>query len=262
MVERSAILVLVVLLAALLAPAGLRAQTILNVERLQPDDVEGWHWGVAGSASVSEGNSETVDVEVGVAVGHRWTDGNWLRLFTGLEYLSERDEKLESDRYVHLRYNHRLAERWQTFHFVQLQARHASLLQRRFLLGSGIRRSIVDRRLTFDVGTGVMYESEDLDPDADVGDHPVEARVWRMANLAVLTYPFTESVRLIGVAYVQPDLSDFGDLRTLADLTLRIALTENLDLTIQNEWRRDSRPPEGLERDDYVLRTGFSVSFR
>ena len=238
-----------------------RGQSILNVERLQPRDVQSWHWGVEGALSLSQGNSDYVDVLGGFVLGHRWSR-DWIRLFTGVDYRTEDGELVDSNRYLHLRYNHWLSGRWQTFHFAQLQASHAELLRRRTLLGTGIRRRLVDGATTLDVGTGAMYESEDLDPDRELGDHPVEARTWRMANLIVVTHPLTESVRLIGVAYIQPDFADFGDLRTLVDASLRISLTENVDLTVQNEWRHDSRPPEGVEKDDFVLSTGFAVSFR
>lgn len=255
----SVVLITVCAVIGVAVPA--KAQTILNVERQQPSDVEGWHWGVGGSASLARGNTENVDLDAGVVVGYRWI-GDWLRMFAGLDFLSEEGEDVESDRYLHVRFNRRLANRWKTFHFVQVQARLASLLQRRLLVGSGLRYRLLDGTTTLDVGSGAMYESEDLDPEEDIGTHPVEARVWRMANLVVLTQPLTESVRLIGVSYIQPDLSDFSDLRALVDLSLRISLTENLDLTVQNEWRHDSRPPGSVEPNDYVLRTGFSVSFR
>jgi hypothetical protein len=183
-------------------------------------------------------------------------------VFGRLDYLSEDGEKVDNDRYLHVRFNHQLSPRWKTFHFVQIQSRYSSLLLRRFLVGSGLRRRLIDGRTTLDVGTGLMYESESLDQDEDLGGHPAEARVWRMANLVVLTRPLTESVTLIGVSYVQPDFADFGDLRTLVDLSLRISLTANLDLTIQNEWRHDSRPPASVEGDDYSLKTGFAISFR
>ncbi|MGD8496950.1 MAG: DUF481 domain-containing protein [Gemmatimonadales bacterium] len=247
------------LLLGVAAPAS--AQTILNVERLQPSDVSGWHWGVEGGISLARGNTDKVDVGVGAIVGYRWPS-DWLRVFGRLDYLSEDGDKVDNDRYLHVRFNHRLSERWQTFSFVQLQSRYASLLRRRFLVGGGLRRRLIDGRTTLDAGTGLMYESESLDPDEDLGDHPAEARVWRMANLVVLTRPLTESVTLIGVSYIQPRLSDFGDFRTLVDLSLRISLTENLDLTIQNVWRHDSRPPASVEADDYSLKTGFAVSFR
>lgn len=264
-VSRSPPGLLAVLLPIALGLCGRAApapgQSILNVERLQPRDVQSWHWGVEGALSVSQGNSDYVDLLGGFVVGHRWSR-DWIRLFTGLDYRTEDGELVDSNRYLHLRYNRWLSERWQTFHFAQLQASHAELLQRRTLLGSGIRRRLIDGATTLDVGTGVMYESEDLDPDREIGDHPAESRRWRMANLIVATHPLTESVRLLGVAYVQPDLADFGDLRTLVDASLRISLTENVDLTVQNEWRHDSRPPEGVEKDDFVLSTGFAVSFR
>lgn len=255
----AALLVLAVVAAGVTEPAG--AQTILNVERLQPGDVQEWHWGAEGALSMSQGNSEYVDILAGLVLGHRWAD-DWLRGFAGIDYRSERGKGLESDRYLHVRFNHWLGERWQTFHFVQLQASHANLLQRRVLLGTGLRRRLLDGATTLDVGTGAMHESEDLDPDRVTGAHPVESQAWRMANLVVATRRLTDSVRLIGVSYYQPDLSAFEDFRILADLSLLFSLTENVELVLRSEWRHDQRPPEDVERDDFVLRTGVTVSVR
>jgi putative salt-induced outer membrane protein YdiY len=241
------------------APAG--AQTILNVERLQPGDVEGWHWGVEGEFSLSRGNTEYVDVLAGIGLGHRWPT-DWLRVFTGIDYRSETGAALQSDRFLHVRYNHWYADRWQSFHFVQLQASRTKLLERRMLIGSGVRHRLIDRTTTLDVGTGAMYEVEDLDGGRVTDDHPIATRVWRMANLVVATRQLTESVRLIGVGYIQPDLADLDDLRVLSDLSLTIALTDNVDLTLRGEWRHDSRPPGDLKRDDFVVRTGLTLSIR
>ncbi|MEX2465667.1 MAG: DUF481 domain-containing protein [Gemmatimonadota bacterium] len=135
-------------------------------------------------------------------------------------------------------------------------------MQQRTLFGSGVRHRLVDGRTTFDAGTGVMHERENLDPERITDDHPVRARVWRMANLFVATRRLSESLRLIGVAYVQPDLAGFDDLRTLTDLSLQIALTDNVDLTLRGEWRRDSQPPAGVRRNDVVFTTGFAFSLR
>lgn len=247
--------------AICLAPDAGLAQTILNVERLQPGDVHGWHYGVEGSFNVRRGNSEHLDVLTGVVLGHRWTD-DWLRVFGGLDYRSETGEALERDQYLHVRYNHWLAERWQSFHFVQYQASADNLLERRVLVGSGLRTRLIDGATTLDVGTGAMYEAEDLDPDRVVGTHPVDSRDWRMANLVVAVRQLTETVRLVGVAYIQPQLSAFEDLRTLTDLSVQFALTENVDLTVRGEWRHDSRPPTDVVPNDVVVRTGFTVSFR
>lgn len=254
----TSVLVLVFVLATGKAASG---QTILNVERLQPGEVKDWHWGVEGALSVSRGNTKYVDVLAGIVLGHRWT-GDWLRGFAGLDYRSEKGKKLERDRYLHLRHNHWVAERWQTFHFVQLQESRRNLLQRRILAGSGLRHRLVGGVTTLYVGTGAMYEMEDLDSERVTGDHPVESRLWRMANLVVATRRLTESVRLVGVSYIQPAFSDLGDLRTLTDLSLLISLTEHVELAVRSEWRHDRRPPEDVDPDDFLLRTGFTFSFR
>ena len=241
------------------APAG--GQTILNVERLQPGEVEDWHWGVEGALSVSRGDVRYVDVLAGVVVGYRWS-GDWLRAFAGLDYRDERGEGLENDRYLHVRHNHWLAECWQSFHFIQLQGSHLGLLQRRILVGSGLRTRLISGRTTFDLGTGAMYEREDLDPERVTGAHDVESRLWRMANLVVATRRLSAAVRLVGVTYVQPALADFADLRTLTDVSLLIALTDHVELAIRSEWRHDEGPPEGVDPDSFLLRTGFTFSFR
>ena len=258
---RGAAALLAATLFATLAATGAAAQTILNVERLQPGDVTRWHWGVEGSVSLSTGNSEYTDLLAGVVAGYRWPR-DWLRVFAGLDYRDETGESLENDRYLHTRYNHWWADRWQTFHFIQFQTSRRNLLQQRVLLGSGVRHRLIDGRTTFDMGTGAMFEREDLDATRIEDDHPADTRVWRMANLLVATRSLTEAVRLIGVTYIQPDLSNFQDIRILADLSLLIEITENVDLVIRGDWRHDSRPPGGVGRDDFVLRTGFTVSFR
>lgn len=257
----SAVRFVLLALSGLGLPHAGAAQTILNVERLQPGDVTGWHWGLEGELSLSRGNSDYVDALAGVATGHRWSD-DWLRLFLGLDYRSQTGAALENDRYLHARYNRWLTPHWQTFHFIQLQASRRNLLQRRTLFGSGLRYRLVDGRTTFDMGTGVMHERENLDADRIVDDHPVRARVWRMANLLVGTQRLSESLRLVGVAYIQPDFADFGDLRTLADLSLQVALTERVDLITHAEWRHDSRPPAEVNEDDFLLSTGFSFTIR
>lgn len=253
-------MVLLLLVGTLTADSG-SAQTILNVERLQPGDVAGWHSGIEGEFAFARGNSEYLDFLSGIVFGHRW-ERNWLRAFVGLDYRSETDEALQNDRYLHVRYNRWWAERIQSFHFLQYQASADGFQRERALAGSGLRTRLIDGRTTLDAGTGAMLEREVLDADRVTDDHPVKTRTWRMANLLVATRELTETVRLIGVAYIQPELSEFDDTRLLVDSSVQIALTEQVSFTIRGEWRRDSRPPGGRDASDLVLRSGVTVSFR
>jgi putative salt-induced outer membrane protein YdiY len=249
-------------LIATLLPSAASAQTILNVERLQPEDVLGWHTSVQGAFSAARGNSRYLDVTGGVVVGRR-TPPHWLRLFTGMDYRSDDGDRSAHERFAHLRYGYEISRTWQTFHFVQAQRNHALLLRERTLVGSGIRRTLFRTERTLaDLGTGAMYERELLDPDQAGADDDLDARVWRMANLGVVTHRFREGLRLIGVGYFQPDLADLGDYRALSDLSLLIALGPHVDLALRFEWRHDSRPPADLHSDDLLFETGVVVSLR
>jgi hypothetical protein len=69
-------------------------------------------------------------------------------------------------------------------------------------------------------------------------------------------------VRFVGVAYVQPRYDDLGDARTLTDLSLLFALTDEVDLAVRWQWRHDTRPPGGVEPDDFKFTSGFTVALR
>jgi len=244
------------------SPRLLGAQTILNVERLQPRETHGWHAGVEGSLDVGRGNDAHTNLLAGVAAGYRWP-GDWARVFAGINYKAKGDGSLDNDRYLHVRYNHWWRPRLQSFHFVQLQENHTGVLRERFLLGSGLRLRLWETSpTTFDVGNGVMYEHEDLDAARIEDDHPARERVLRMANLLVLNRRLREGLRFVGVGYVQPRLDAFADARTLADLSLLIAVTDQVDLAVRFQWRHDTRPPGGVLADDFAFTSGFTVSLR
>lgn len=259
----SCLLLVGVALAPLLTARPAAAQAILNVERLQPRNVHGWHAGVEGSLDVARGNSSHTNITTGLATGYRWPD-DWIRAFTGINYQSKDTGSLDNDRYLHLRYNHWWKERVQSFHFVQLQGSHSGVIHDRFLLGSGVRLRVAGRtRTTFDVGSGVMYELEDLNRGRFAGgSRPITTRYFRMTNLLSLNRQLNEGVRFLGVGYLQPRLDDLGDLRALSDLSLFIALTDHVDLAVRYQWRHDTRPPDGVKPDDYSFTTGLTLSLR
>lgn len=257
-------LLLALILAAALSgpPAAATAQTILNVERLQSREARGWHAGVEGSLDVGRGNSDHTNLLAGVAAGYRW-QADWLRLFAAMSYRDKDGGGLDNDRYLHLRYNHDWATKLQSFHFVQVQASRTSKLRDRLLVGSGLRLRLVGTdRTTFDVGAGAMVEREQLDAAGVLDEDPALTRTVRMTSLLVLDQRLRTDVRIVGVGYLQPRFDDFGDTRALSDLSLLIALTDEVDLAVRLQWRRDTRPPGGVERDDLSFTTGFTVALR
>jgi len=238
------------------------AQTILNTERFQLREVDGFHLSADLTLSLQRGNRELLDLTssgmVGTLRGRHWT-----RLIFGGKYLSSSSASLLDQQYAQLRYSYVLSPETQSFHFIQLQRNETLLLRSRLLLGSGIRRALLSGdRLNLEVGTGIMGEWEELsEGKLGAGDDPSAAAL-RMANLAVLTVDFAGGARLLNIVYLQPDLSDFGDLRLLNDLGLSVPISSRVRSTVSLEWRRDSRPPSVLRGDDLSLRAGMGIDLR
>jgi hypothetical protein len=244
-------------LAALLAlPAPGASQTILNTERFQLAEVEGPHLTVNLSATGRRGNSEVFLADASGIAGIL-RERHWTRLIFGGAYLNDGDRSLLDSRFVQLRYSWIPRSGFQTFHFVQAQQNETLRLRSRWLVGSGAQQRILSgERTSFSVGTGAMLEWERLDAEAVAPGEPTALDAVRMAHR-------TETgVQILNILYFQPRFDAFNDQRILNDLGVTFPVTEAVRLTLSGEWRRDTRPPAGLERDDLVLKMGVALDFR
>ncbi len=250
----------------ILASAG-NAQTILNVERFQMDEVEELHVGVSLSGSAQFGNTEVVNVRGEGIVGYRATQGggrHWPRIIFGGSYLRQRGQAAILDnRFVQLRYSYLLSERWSTFHFVQLQRNQTLLLRERELLGSGLRAVVASgERTSFDLGTGLMIEREVREAEALGPGDAARVRMWRVTNMGVLTHELPSGARLVSITYFQPGVRTPADFRLLSEVGLRAPVTAALGLTLSGNWRHDSRPPAVLRANDIGVNVGLSIDVR
>jgi hypothetical protein len=183
-------------------------------------------------------------------------------LFGG-RYLSNEGGSILDDQFLQLRYSYLLSASTRTFHFVQAQKNETLLLQSRWLLGAGVRSTVRETdRSSLSVGTGLMVESERLDPARLASTDDPEERAIRITNLAVMSWAAPSGARVLNILYVQPRLDGLGDVRILNDLGLSMPLTAALGATMSIEWRHDSRPPSTLSKDDLSLTAGLSLDFR
>jgi len=241
------------------APLPARSQTILNTERFQLGDVDGFHASVDLAASLQRGNRRVFDVSTSGMVGVI-SDRHWPRVIFGGRYLSDDNRSILDQQFLQLRYSFIFSPETQSFHFIQAQKNETLLLRSRWLIGSGMRWAFVNSPTTqLAVGTGAMIEWEELEPGRIGSDDEASARAWRMANMAVLSHEFDGGARILNILYAQPEFSDLGDVRLLNDLGLIVPLSSRLRTTLSLEWRRDSRPPSTLERDDLTIKAGFAL---
>jgi len=249
-------------LGALVLPAGASSQTILNTERFQLTQVDGPHLTANLAVTGRRGNAEIFVVDAsgiaGIVRGNHWT-----RIIFGGTYLSDGSRSLLDARFAQLRYSWSFRPGAQTFHFVQAQQNETLRLRSRFLVGSGVQADLVrTERSSLTLGTGAMLESERLAPEAVNPGDATDSDVVRMSNLGVFRHETERGVRILNIFYVQPRFDAFSDLRVLNELGVTFPVTDQVRLTMSGEWRRDTRPPANLKRDDVTLRMGISLDFR
>lgn len=245
------------LLAALLLafPTPGDAQVIRSYESLDRDAGEAWYLTFGLELDGKDGNTEEIELDVSGAVGWRGTR-HWLRLYPAYTWRRTDGEVREFARSAHLRHSYTLGERTSTFAFLQAQADPALELERRFLVGGGLRRRLVefDQGRGFDLGVGVMWEEERVE-----GRPPEE--IFRGSNLvAVQTTAGEVAVTLTG--FFQPRLDDWGDHRVSASASAGVPLATGWNLALALGWLRDSRPPAEVEKDDVNFTVGVRFAVR
>ena len=133
-----------------------------------------------------------------------------------------------------------------------MQAEESIELERRFLIGGGIRPALV--RLGsggVDLGVGLMLDEErrtNRDVRSDI----------RGANLLSI-FGDAGVLELSGSIYFQPVIQDWDDHRVLTLVSLVMALVSHVSLSVSSFWRRDSRPPSGVEKHDRRNPRGIPV---
>ena len=256
---RPALLSLAVVLAGLL-PASLAGQTILNTERFQLADVdEGLHVSATLTGNGQRGNSRVMTLGTSGIAGVL-TGSHWTRVIFGARYISTQERAILDNRFVQLRYSYILTPELRTFHFVQAQRNETLRLRSRYLVGSGVQYALVQtEHTTFSLGTGLMGEWENLSADAvDPGTDP-QSTALRVANVAVLSRDLPSGARILNILYVQPDATAPSDVRVLNDLGLILPVSDRFRVTLSGEWRRDSRPPAALRKDDLTFNVGIGI---
>ncbi len=232
-------------------------QAILNVERLQGEEVEGITGELAGRFRMASGNTEFLQVGGDVALGHL-SSRHWIRAYAGAEHLDQRGKDILDNRYLHLRYNYRFSERFRTFHFFQLQANENLLLDQRRLWGSGLRYRVLQAgRSRMELGSGLMLETERLNAAKLAPEDEPKTTTVRMSNVAVGSGTFGAGRRWVTVVYYQPNVERMGDYRLSAEAGLEVELVSSLQLDVSLTWRHDSRAPGNLDENDVALSTGF-----
>ncbi|MEE4250283.1 MAG: DUF481 domain-containing protein [Alcanivoracaceae bacterium] len=220
------------------------AQAISNIESQRPGPPpEGWSGNIELSASGKSGDVDEDRYAAGGRLGFRAGNNT---VFGVLQAAQTRSQgvKTADESFAHLRGIHQYSDHLAGEAFLQYQSNEFASLLSRYLAGAGGRIELFSRPDSYSVymGLGAFHEWE----RTDLGTFTERQKTWRLNNYWSYQHQLNEQVNWYGTLYLQPDMEDFDDYRTLVDTGFVVRLTGSLRMKVSYNLRHDSEPPRNL----------------
>jgi putative salt-induced outer membrane protein YdiY len=242
---------IVPLLAALaLAACGARAQTMPK-----PDGQ--WRGALGAGLTASSGNTDSVTYSVnGDAVKQTTRDklSGYLQATYGRREVDGVTERTSDLIRAGAKYDRDLNER--TFGFGALDFERNKLidLDLRSVVAAGLGYHVVKREgLSFDVSSGPAYNRERYTTETR------ESAEWLFAEES--THAFTPMVSFKQRLVYYLNLKDGGEFRTVFDAGIVLKVTDRWNATATLNYRHQSNPLPGVEKNDLLFVTGLQYVF-
>lgn len=227
----------------------------VNTEKLRRErERSGISGDIEFTYRIARGNSHLT--EIGFSPNFLWRSGAH-QAFTlnSLERVSSDDNAIINKGFSHLRYNYDFTDVWIYEAFLQLQYNREQGLNRRLLVGTGIRIEAIRReRFLLAVGVAAMLEKERLESGA-------RTSIVRNSNYLNVKYGREKRWNFINTVYVQPKIDNWSDIRVLDEASLSVWLIDNLAATNTLTYHYDAKPPPGIKEYDLEFKAGLKFTF-
>jgi putative salt-induced outer membrane protein YdiY len=241
---------------------SLNVYAISNIESSRPGlPEEGWSGHVEFGFDGQTGNKSEEDYSASAKAVSRHGDNIYLGILER-DYGTTRGIKDTDDSFIHARWVHLLNTKWAVEGFIQWEEDVFDNLKSRSLVGSNMRYVIAkdDKVFSLSAGLGGFLEREVLDLDT----YEQESKLWRVNSFAVYKHRLNDQVGISATLYYQPSTRDFTDYRSYMTSALLVKLTDTLDLKLQYQMTRDSKPAKNLEAtppiDNHHVNTSYQTS--
>ena len=238
--------------------AGTSHAGIVNV--LSPDvgeTEEGWNSSAKISLQHLAGNESKLAVSL--LAGTRYRHGaNEIFLKGSGDWGSASEEVYSKKAFAHVRYKRQLHNAWSAFGFAQVDHNEFRSLLMRDLLGGGIEWTFIDTpHFKANVAAGIMGELEWA-----LGNDSASDPTWRSSNYLTLAWEPNESMSFGSTTFVQPLVSNPGDVRAFEQIDLKIDLTSHLAWSTTWKIEMDSQPADStVETVDSSIKSGLVLSW-
>jgi hypothetical protein len=256
---------LVVVIALVLAGLAHRADAqIVNVQgRLaKPPEKDGVTGQIELKLDWREGNNRFFDVGGVASVLFRRGRLLGLALVRGEYGNAAGGIPIARKAFEHLRARVTLDCRWKWEAFAQHEYDAFRRLSVRGVAGTGPALQIVNEdRVGILAGAAYLFELEQLDTRAGRIDAGQRSTASRASMYVTGTEKLGGGASITQTLYVQPRLTDPGDIRVLGELSVTVKLSKRIALTDGFVAAYDRTPPDGIRRYDTQLTIGLVVTF-
>lgn len=230
---------------------------IVNIEakRLTRTDSSEWHGQINMGINLVENGNSIINLNGGINLEYI-KNKHWFLSLSNFNFVQIAREDFINDGFQHFRYNYQINKRLTYEAFTQAQYNEKLNLRLRWLLGTGLRLSLLEKKKQkIFLGLSYMYEyNRESDPKMEFRDH-------RMSTYLSFDLKPFKNARLSNTTYYQPVWSNPADLRLSSQTALIIKLTEKLLFTTTFNITYDSRVPESVTNTFYSLRNGIRFNF-
>lgn len=233
----------------------------INTERYRKDSDSIGFSGIADiEITAITGNTDLQIIHLGGRLNYNWGE-NYTFLVADGGFGWDEGERIFDQALLHLRHVHKLTELTQVEVFTQVDFNKNRLLTQRKLIGGGFRFRVLridEFKLRF--GTSYFYEHESYDVPAS-STHGNRLYANRLSTYLTLEYALKDEIKLMMIAYYQPQIGEWEDFRIISDNSLIVGLSSIVDLTVSFNLRYDAKPPETIKSTDTLTKFGFSFKF-
>jgi hypothetical protein len=252
---------LALLLFALAALASTRASAQVNTEPLRKRiKTTGYSFLVEGSVTGDAGNTEGIQAGGGLGAGFA-RDPHLVFAYVRGDYSRFNHVTQMAKAFAHARYNYELADWIWGELFAQAQSDQFQRLKLRNLFGLGPRvRALHADSFDVYVGTAYMIERDVISVAPGSGDLS-DFVIARWSSYLTAHWDIDTRVVLATTMYVQPQITDFSNVRLLSESLFTFKVTPILSASISGTIRYDSAPPSQVKPTDAEIKNTLSVLF-
>lgn len=234
----------------------------VNIEKQRKDATKNFFETSLGfSLSLYKGNTDIFRFNTDLRMDFRKGKNSGF-IIGQLAYGEKNDVSYIDKGLVHLRYIRDVSSKFLFETFVQKEFNDFLLLEKRELLGLGVRFHLINQsgewgKFNLYAGVGVMYEIESFNPSSDLIQKE-DSSFLKSTNYISTDYS-SKKFSIKNVTYFQTNFDENRSSRIYSDFKLSVKLSKLLSYTAGINYRYDSNPAPTVKNYDLQIINGLKI---